>query len=97
MNDADPKIFEATIQREGNFTFVAIPFSPRAVWGVRPRYPVSGTINDIAVRGTLGALGQNYFLRLGAAWLRSSGVEVGATVTVKLAVASPQAGTTTHA
>lgn len=49
-------------------------------------------INHMAVRGTLGALGQNYFLRLGAAWLRSSGVEPGATVTVKLAVASPQEG-----
>ena len=92
MSDTEQKIFEATIQREGNFTFVAIPFSPRAVWGARPRYPVAGTINHVAVRGTLGALGQNYFLRLGAAWLRTSGVEPGATVTVKLSVASPQEG-----
>ena len=92
MSDTEQKIFEATIQREGSFTFVAIPFSPRAVWGARPRYPVVGTINHVAVRGTLGALGQNYFLRLGAAWLRSSGVEPGATVTVKLAVANPQEG-----
>lgn len=92
MNAADEAIFEATIQREGNFTFVAIPFSPRAVWGARPRYPVSGTINHMAVRGTLGAQGQNYFLRLSAPWLRNSGLELGATVTVKLAVASPQEG-----
>ena len=92
MSDTEQKIFEATIQREGSFTFVAIPFSPRTVWGARPRYPVTGTINQMAVRGTLGAQGQNYFLRLGAAWLRTSGVEPGATVTVKLSVASPQEG-----
>ena len=92
MSDADPKMFEATIQREGSFTFVAIPFTPRAVWGARPRYPVTGTINQMAVRGTLGAQGQAYFLRLSATWLRNSGLEAGATVTVRLAVTSPQEG-----
>lgn len=92
MSPTGEEPFEATIQREGNFTFIAIPFSPRTVWGARPRYPVTGTINQMAVRGTLGAQGQTYFLRLGAAWLRTSGLEPGATVTVKLAVASPQEG-----
>lgn len=90
MSDTEQTIFEATIQREGSFTFVTIPFAPRAVWGARPRYPVTGTINQMAVRGTLGAQGQTYFLRLGAAWLRTSGLEPGATVTVTLAVVSPQ-------
>lgn len=92
MNATDQEIFEAIIQREGNFTFVAIPFSPRTVWGARPRYRVSGTINQIPVSGTLGALGQNYFLRLSATWLRNSGIEVGATVTVDLSAATPLEG-----
>ncbi len=89
MSDPDYKVFAAMVQKEGNFTFVAIPFSPREVWGARPRYPVSGTINDIGVRGTLGALGKDYFLRLAAAWLRGSGIEAGANVTVKLSLAEP--------
>lgn len=87
MNEPDYKEFVSTVQKEGSFTFVAIPFSPREVWGARPRYPVSGTINDIPVRGTLGALGQDYFLRLAKAWLRDSEIEVGAKVTVRLLLA----------
>jgi hypothetical protein len=89
MSEPDHKVFIATIQKEGSFTFVAIPFSPREIWGARPRYPVSGTINDIAVRGTLGALGKDYFLRLAAAWLRDSGIEAGAKVTVRLSLTEP--------
>ena len=84
MSEADQEIFETTVQREGRFTFIAIPFSPRDVWGARPHYHVTGTINDIPVRGTLGAFKQEYFLRLSAAWLQESGIEYGAKVTVKL-------------
>ena len=92
MSEADQKLFDATVQREGSFTFVAIPFSPHEVWGTRPRYYVTGTINGIAVRGTLGASGQDYFLRLGAAWIRDSGIEPGANVTVRLSLEGPQEG-----
>ncbi len=92
MSETNQASFDAVIQKEGSFTFVALPFSPREFWGVRPRYPVSGTVNDVPVRGTLGALGQAYFLRLGAAWLRDSGIEPGATVTVKLSLEGPHEG-----
>ena len=90
MSDTGEQVFVAMVQKEGSFTFVAIPFSPRTVWGVRPRYPVSGTINDIAVKGTLGALGKDYFLRLAAAWLRDSRIELGAKVLVKLSLTESQ-------
>jgi Domain of unknown function (DUF1905) len=60
------------------------PFSPREIWGAKPRYCVAGTINGIAVRGTLGALGQDSFLRLGAAWMRDSSIVSGEHVTVQL-------------
>ena len=86
MGESDQKTFEATVQKEGKFTVVAIPFSPREAWGAKPRYYVTGTINDFAVRGTLGALGQDYFLRLSAAWLRESGIEIGKRVTVRLSI-----------
>ncbi len=90
MSETDHKEFAAIVQKEESFTFIAIPFSPREVWGARPRYPVSGTINDIAVRGTLGSLGQDHFLRLAAAWIRDSGIEAGAKVTVRLSLAEPR-------
>lgn len=90
MSDPYQQTFDAVVQSEGKFTFVAIPFSPRAIWGAKPRYYVAGTINEISVRGTLGALGQNYFLRLGAAWMRDSGIEIGANVSVRLSLEGPQ-------
>lgn len=90
MSEADQQIFDAVVQREGGFTFIAIPFSPRQVWGAKPRYYVTGTIHEFPVRGTLGAAGQDHFLRLGAAWLRDSGIEPGMNVTVKLSLEGPQ-------
>ncbi len=92
MSEVNQKSFDAIVQKEGSFTFVAIPFSPREAWGAMPRYHVTGTINGISVRGTLGALGQDYFLRLGAAWMRDSGVEPETNVTVRLSLEGPQEG-----
>jgi hypothetical protein len=87
MSETDPISFHATIQKEDKFIFVAIPFAPRVVWGAKPRYHVRGSINGMAVRGTLGVFGQEYFLRLSVAWLRNSGIEVGADITVQLSCA----------
>jgi hypothetical protein len=84
MSDTEQITFEAVVQAEGNFYFVAIPFAPREVWGAQPRYYVTGTINGNQVRGTLGALGTDYFLRLAKGWLRERGIEPGAKVTVEL-------------
>lgn len=89
--NAMKKSFNTIIQKEGKFTFVAIPFPPHEVWGAKPRYHVAGTINSIPVRGTLGALGQAYFLRLGAAWMRDCKIEVGESVSVVLSLEGPQA------
>jgi hypothetical protein len=86
MSETNQKLFDAIVQNEGSFTFVAIPFSPREVWGAKPRYYVTGTINAKSVRGTLGALGQKYFLRFGAAWMRESGIEPGENVIVRLSL-----------
>lgn len=86
MSEIDQKSFDAIVRKEGSFTFVAIPFSPREVWGAKPRYHVTGTINGSPVRGTLGALGQDFFLRLASTWMRDSGIEPGKNVSVQLSI-----------
>lgn len=93
MSETEQKTFEAVVQEEGSFIFVAIPFSPREVWGSKPPYRVSGVINGVPVSGTLGALGQDYFLRLGKAWVRASGIGPGAQVSVTLSPERAQAST----
>ena len=89
MSETKQKTFDAIVQKEGSFIFVAIPFSPREVWGAKPRYSVAGTINGILVRGTLGILGQDYFLRLEKTWMRDSKIEIGENVKVQLSFESP--------
>ena len=92
MSETIEKIFDTIVQKEGSFTFVAIPFSPRDVWGEQPRFHVTGTIHGMPVRGTLGALGQDHFLRLGAKWMQDCGIEPAANVTVQLSLEGPQEG-----
>jgi hypothetical protein len=92
MQQSAPDIFEAEIKKEGNFTFVSIPFHPDEAWGTRPRYHVSGTVDGHAVRGCLGVAEGQYFLRLGAAWLRDTGVIHGAVVQVQLCLEGPHEG-----
>jgi hypothetical protein len=78
------KKFNTKIQKEGKFTFIAIPFSPRDIWGAKPRYYVTGTINGHPVRGCLGASGHEYFLRLSSTWMRENKVVLEKTVHVQL-------------
>ncbi|NSW53986.1 MAG: DUF1905 domain-containing protein [Anaerolineae bacterium] len=90
MTTPTHQTFETILQREGKFTFVALPFPPVQAWGARPRFAVTGTINGHAVRGTLGAQEEAYFLRVGAAWLRDSGLSAGDPVVVTLELEGPQ-------
>ncbi len=92
MQQASAYIFEAEVKKEGNFTFVSIPFHPVEAWGTRPRYHITGTIDDHAVRGCLGVASGQYFLRLGAAWLRDTGIAAGAIVQVELCLEGPHEG-----
>jgi hypothetical protein len=85
--------FKTTVARSGSRTYIAIPFNPNEVWGVKQRHHITGSINGCAVRGSLGSDGSQYFLPLGAAWRRDSGVEAGAEVEVVLTPEGPQADT----
>lgn len=88
--------FTAVVSKAGSLTFIAIPFNPNEVWGVRQRHHITGTINGRAVRGSLGSDGGQYFLPLGAAWRRDNGVEAGTEVEVVLTPEGPQADTLAH-
>ena len=83
--------FKATVSRSGSRTYIAIPFNPNEVWGVKQRHHITGSINGCAVRGSLGSDGTQYFLPLGAAWRRGAGLDEGAEVEVVLTPEGPQA------
>ena len=82
--------FKTTIAKTGTRTYIAIPFNPNEVWGVKQRHHITGTINGCGVRGSLGSDGSTYFLPLGAAWRRGNGLEEGVMVEVVLSPEGPQ-------
>ncbi|MCI0556436.1 MAG: YdeI/OmpD-associated family protein [Anaerolineae bacterium] len=82
--------FKTIISKSGTRTFIALPFNPNDVCGVKGRHYITGTVNGHAVRGSLGSDGTQYFLPLGAAWRRGCGLEAGAKVDVVLSPEGPQ-------
>jgi len=82
--------FQTTIAKAGTRTFIALPFNPDEVWGVKQRHHITGTINGCGIRGSLGSDGTQYFLPLGAAWRRGAGLDAGAKVNVALSPEGPQ-------
>lgn len=83
--------FRATVQTsERGRVFIAVPFNPSEVWGVKTRHYVRGTVNGLPFRGSLGSEGGTYFMVLGAAWRRDCGIAAGSQVTVILEPEGPQ-------
>jgi hypothetical protein len=82
--------FQATITKIGARTFIALPFNPDEVWGMKQRHHITGTVSGHGVRGSLGSDGKQYFLPLGAAWRRGCGLDVGDAVDVTLSPEGPQ-------
>ena len=82
--------FKTTIVRSGTRTFIAIPFNPNEVWGVKQRHHITASVNGCVVRGSLSSAGAHFFLPLGAAWRRDNGLDAGATVDVVLSPEGPQ-------
>ena len=62
--------FKTIVAKTGSRTAIPIPFDPNAVWGVKQRHHITGTINGCAVRGSLGSDGQQYarFLETDTGW-----------------------------
>jgi hypothetical protein len=82
--------FTATLTAHGTSAVIHLPFDPATTWSERPRYHITGTINDIPVRGALTLSTGQYLLKLGPAWVRDCGLVMGQTVTVTLALEGPQ-------
>jgi hypothetical protein len=82
--------FKTILMKSGSRVFIPIPFDPNAVWGVKQRHYIRGTVNSYGVRGSLGSDGQQYFLPLGAAWRRGCGLEAGDEAEVALSPEGPQ-------
>ena len=83
--------FQTVIAKSGTRTYIAIPFNPNEVWGVKNRHHVTGSINGCTIRGSLGSDKTQYFLLLGAAWRRDNALVDGAVVDVVLTPEGPQA------
>jgi hypothetical protein len=82
--------FKSVVSKSGSRVFIALPFNPNDVWGVKARHHIGGTVNGYGVRGSLGSDGKQYFLLLGAAWRRGCGLEAGAKVEVVLSPEGPK-------
>lgn len=85
--------FKTTVAKSGTRTYIAIPFNPNDVWGVKQRHHITGTINGCKVRGSLGSDGESYFLPLGEAWRRDNGIAAGVEAEVVLSAEGPQTET----
>ena len=72
---------------------IRLPFDPNTVWGNKARHHIRGTINEQMIRGELEATDEGHFVLLGAAWLRDTGLAVGASVEVALFPEEPDSGT----
>jgi hypothetical protein len=85
------KPFQARLEgTERGRVYVVLPFDPRKVWGVRPRYHIRGTISGKGVRGALEQFAKGYYLPLGPAYRRAAGLQPGDAVTVVLIPEGPQ-------
>lgn len=82
--------FKTIISKSETRVFIALPFNPNEVWGVKSRHHIKGSVNEHAVRGSLGSDGTQYFLPLGAAWRHDCGLEAGSKVDVVLSPEGPQ-------
>ena len=47
--------FKTVISKSGTRTFIAVPFNPNDVWGVKGRHHITGSVNGYGVRGSLGS------------------------------------------
>lgn len=82
--------FKSIVAKAGARALVPLPFNPDEVWGTKPRHYVTGSVNGHTVRGLLFSDGTQFFLPLGAAWRRDSGIEVGSQAEVELTPEGPQ-------
>jgi len=87
------KAFRTRLASEKTRARLVLPFDPLIEWGRRERYDVHGTVGGVKMRGPLQHDGGAWFLLLGPAWLRDSGLDAAQELDVELALEGPQRGT----
>jgi hypothetical protein len=83
--------FVGTVRAEGQGRLVVpVPFVPDEVWGVKSRHHVTGTVNEVRIRGVIETSGAGPRIVLTPAWLRDNGLAPGDQVEVVLSPEGPQ-------
>jgi hypothetical protein len=77
------KTFEVKIVREGQMSFIPLPFDPKSVFG-KVRAPVKVTLNGYTYRSTIAAMGGPPFIPLRKSNREAAGLEGGETLEVRL-------------
>jgi hypothetical protein len=83
--------FAGTVRAERNGRVVVpVPFDPDEVWGVKSRHHVTGTVNEMRIRGVIETSGAEHRIVLASAWLRDNSLTPGDRVDVVLSPEGPQ-------
>jgi hypothetical protein len=82
--------FESIIIQTGQRVGILLPFNPNEVWGEKPQHHVTGQVNGHKIRGPLRVEELGYFLPLGEAWRRDSGLAGGQSGGGELSPEGPQ-------
>ncbi|MET1075313.1 MAG: YdeI/OmpD-associated family protein [Umezawaea sp.] len=83
--------FTGTVRVEGRGrVIVPVPFDPDRVWGVKARHHITGTVDDVRIRGVVETSGADRWIVLPPAWLRDDSPAPGDRVEVVLSPEGPQ-------
>ena len=82
--------FTGTVHAEGRRVVVPVPFDPDQVWGVKSRHHITGTVNQVRVRGVIETSGAGSRIVLTPAWLSDNNLAPGDRVEVVLSPEGPQ-------
>jgi hypothetical protein len=69
--------FPSKIRKMGAHSVIELPFHPNSVWGVKKRHDVHGSINAYPYRGPVHSENDRFYLVLGPAWCRDTGLSDG--------------------
>ncbi|MET9630650.1 YdeI/OmpD-associated family protein [Lentzea sp. NPDC006480] len=83
--------FVGTVHAEGpGHLVVPVPFDPDEVWGVKSRHHITGSVNQVRIRGVIEISDAGPRIVLTPAWLRDHGLAHGDRVEVVLSPEGPQ-------
>jgi uncharacterized protein YdeI (YjbR/CyaY-like superfamily) len=83
--------FTGTARADGRGRVVVpVPFDPDQVWGVKSRHHITGTVNQMRVRGVIETAEADRRIVLTPSWLRDHGLAPGDRVEVELSPEGPQ-------